>query len=255
MNVLNPWALGIGAAAIALPIAVHFLTRPRPRRMSLPTVRFIRSAVEQRRARHRLRDWLLLALRSLAVILLACAFARPLLGRQPLISARDGANATRVVIVDVSQSMSAAVNGVTPIASARDVAASYLNYRSDLEADLILAGATPRLAMPHTSTNFPAMREQLASANVESERIDVTAAINEGSRLLANSPASRRRELVIVSDFPAHQLGGDRLRAVASGYEDSIRIRRRHGCARQPRHHKGHTRGENRTRSINSIRR
>src|SRR5687768_1820152 len=103
MNFLHPWALGIGAAAIALPIVIHWLTRPRPVTMPLSTLRFVREAVQQRRARHRLRDWLILLLRALAVALLAWAFARPLLGSKPLMADAPG-DAVRLVILDRSQS-------------------------------------------------------------------------------------------------------------------------------------------------------
>jgi len=42
--------------------------------------------VRQKRARHRLRDWIILLLRAGAVALLAWAFARPLIGAKPLIA-------------------------------------------------------------------------------------------------------------------------------------------------------------------------
>ena len=35
MNFINPWALAIGAAAVALPVVIHLLTRPRPIRLPL----------------------------------------------------------------------------------------------------------------------------------------------------------------------------------------------------------------------------
>src|SRR3954469_17914998 len=106
MTFLHPWAIVLGLAAAALPIAIHLLTKPRPVRMPLSTIRFVRAAVRQRRARSRLRDIIILGLRALAVILLAAPVARPLLGKpQPqLIAADDSAHSARVVLLDVSQS-------------------------------------------------------------------------------------------------------------------------------------------------------
>ena len=71
MTFLHPWAILIGAIAAGLPVAVHLLTRPRPVRMPLSTLRFVHEAVRQRAARHRLRDFLILALRTVAVLLIA----------------------------------------------------------------------------------------------------------------------------------------------------------------------------------------
>src|SRR5437899_12775593 len=105
MNFLHPWAIALGLAAAGLPVLVHWLTRPRPVRLPLSTIRFVREALKQKRARHRLRDILILLLRGLAVLLLAWAVARPLLGTRPLIGAEEGGSAVRVVILDVSQSM------------------------------------------------------------------------------------------------------------------------------------------------------
>ncbi len=202
MAFLNPWALMIGAFALGLPVAIHLLTRPRPRRMPLPTIRFVLQAVAQRRARHRLRDWLLLSVRVLAAAALACAFARPLLGERPLIAADDRGQATRVVVMDVSQSMGAAERGVTPIERARDVAGRvYLAPRAGLRSIVILAGAYPRMALGSATENSGALRRQLADASVRPEEMDVAAAINEAARILAASPQEHRREVVIVSDF------------------------------------------------------
>src|SRR3954468_22662026 len=102
MNLLHPWALLIGALAIGLPVLIHWLTRPRPVRLPLSTVRFVREAVQQRRARHRLRDFLTLALRTLAVLLLAWTIARPLTGALSPVAAGEEGPAGRVVVLDVS---------------------------------------------------------------------------------------------------------------------------------------------------------
>ncbi len=119
MNLLHLWPIYLGAAALALPVLVHWLTRPRPMKLPLSTLRFVRESVQQRRARQRLRDFLVLALRTAAVALLATALARPLIGDR-FGAAADGAGAvSRVVIVDVSQSMAAVANGVEVFERAR----------------------------------------------------------------------------------------------------------------------------------------
>ena len=82
---LHPWAAVAGLAALGLPLIIHLLTRPRPVRMPLSTIRFVRQAVQQKRARYRLRDFLILLLRSAAVCLLGWAFARPMLGAKPVV--------------------------------------------------------------------------------------------------------------------------------------------------------------------------
>ena len=115
MSFVHPWIIVAGAAAATLPVIVHLLTRPRPVRMPLSTIRFVREAIQQRRAQHRLRDWIVLALCTLAVLLLALAIARPLLGPQPLVAEVQEGDAVRVVLLDLSQSMAATSGGIQAI--------------------------------------------------------------------------------------------------------------------------------------------
>src|SRR4051794_7746260 len=178
MTFLHPWAVGLGVLAAALPVAIHWLTRPRPARLPFSAVRFVREAVRQRRARSRLRDWVVLALRTLAVLLIAWAVARPLAGRQPLVAPGQSGAAARVVLLDVSQSMGAGTRGVQPLERARPLAARYLSEQPGLQANLVLAGASPRPVFDTPSGNFQALRAEVARAEVLPERLNVQAAVN-----------------------------------------------------------------------------
>jgi len=204
MSFLNFWAIGIGAAALAAPLVIHWLTKPRPVRMPLSTLRFVREAVRQRRAAHLLRDVLVLGLRVLAVAMLALAVARPLLGPQAHAGNRPTGDAVRVVLVDVSQSMGATVGATQQIAQAQAVAANqYLQYEPGLWANLIMAGATPRAVFDGPSTNFEILRDELSRCQALPERLDVKAALERAGQMLAPTSETdkRRRELVILSDF------------------------------------------------------
>ncbi len=204
MSFLHLWAIGIGAAAVAAPVVIHWLTKPRPVRMPLSTLRFVREAIHQRRARHLLRDLLILGLRTLAVVMLALAVARPLFGPQPLAADRQSGDTVRIVLVDVSQSMAATVGATQQIAQARTLAANqYLQYETGLWANLILAGATPRTVFEGPSTNFETLRDELSRCQALPERLDVKAALERAAQMLAptSEQDKRRRELVIFSDF------------------------------------------------------
>src|SRR5204862_247205 len=100
MSLLHPWMFAAALAAMGLPVLVHWLTRPRPRPFPLSTVRFVFEAVQQRRARHRLRDAIVLLLRTVAVLLLGAALARPLLAGRNSARAADASHVTRVVLLD-----------------------------------------------------------------------------------------------------------------------------------------------------------
>jgi len=203
MTFLHPWAILIGIVAATGPVLLHWLTRPRPVRLPLSTLRFVREAVHQQRTWHRLRDFVLLCLRTLAVLLIALAMARPQWGQPAQVSDLQGSDAVRVVILDVSQSMAARSGAVEQIERARTVAANYLRYRPGLVANLILAGARPQGVFDTPSTNFDVLRDELARCRALPQRIDVNRALDMAARMLAPKLENdhRRRELVVVSDF------------------------------------------------------
>lgn len=204
MSFLHPWALAIGAVAVGLPILVHWLTRPRPVRLPLSTVRFVREAVHQRRAIHRLRDWIILALRTLAVLLLAWAFSRPLLGGRELLDDGEAGQVARVVVLDVSQSMGAVQRGIESFERARATAAEHLDGRSGLRAGLILAGAQPQHAFDSLSSNLAELRRELAEARPRPERCDAQQALIAAAELLGSAAGEApRRELIVVTDLQA----------------------------------------------------
>jgi len=200
---VHAWAISVGAAALGLPVLIHWLTRPRPMRMGLSTIRLVQEIVNQRRARARIRDWLILLLRSAAVALLAITFARPLFNKQPMVATDDDdGSAIRVVVVDQSISMGALSGGATLFERARGVAAAHLQGSPDRRTNLILAGARARPIFDAPQSNTGALREGLSNAAVRPERLNAVAVIQAAGDMLARSgEENARRQLVIVSDF------------------------------------------------------
>jgi len=76
MTFLNASLLA-GLLAIAIPVAVHLISRRQPRRVIFPATRFLQHRIESSRSKLRVRRWWLLALRILAVAAFAIALARP----------------------------------------------------------------------------------------------------------------------------------------------------------------------------------
>ncbi len=171
--------------------------------MPLSTLRFLREAIHQRRSRNVLRDILILLLRTVAVLLIALAIARPQWGERPLVSDQLDGDAVRVVALDVSQSMAATDRGVAAMERARTNAAQHLRYRPGLKANLLLVGAETRSVFDAPSVNFDQLRDELAKAEALPQRVDVRKFVEAASKMLAPvSPEDRRRrELVIISDF------------------------------------------------------
>jgi len=203
MTLLHPWAAALGTAALVIPIAIHLLTRPRPVRAPLSTVRFVREAVQQKKSRHRLRDILVLLLRGLAVVLLGWAFARPMLRAKPVIDTAEPGSVMRVIVIDDSLSMAAVSGSTTAFDRARSAAAGYLRYQPGLRADVIISAARPKPVFDGVSTNIGALRDAVEASKPQPQRTDAQAAINRAGEILASAPqsAGSRMELIIISNF------------------------------------------------------
>ncbi len=92
-----------GAAVVAAPVLIHLLARRRFRRIRWAAMDFLLDAERRNRRRLRMEEWVLLALRCLAVILLAAMIARPFLQASGLAVAWAGTRRTeRVFVLDDS---------------------------------------------------------------------------------------------------------------------------------------------------------
>lgn len=72
----------LGIAAVAGPILIHLLIRPRFKRIPYTMIDFLEVSQKQSRATRRLRELLILLLRCAIVALMACMFAEPFLRLQ-----------------------------------------------------------------------------------------------------------------------------------------------------------------------------
>ncbi len=104
--VLGSPQLLAGLALVAGPVLVHLLARARPAVREYPSLQLIRQVMRRTLRVRRPHDWLLLAVRTLAIAALAAAFIRPVFfGATPLAAA--GEKKAVVIVLDRSASMAA----------------------------------------------------------------------------------------------------------------------------------------------------
>jgi Aerotolerance regulator N-terminal/von Willebrand factor type A domain/Beta-galactosidase trimerisation domain len=101
MSFLNPLFL-LGLAALSVPVIVHLVRRTKAPRVEFPSLMFVRRVPQRTIRRRRLQNLLLLALRSLAFMLLVLGFARPYFGTGANQKSGQRAN---VIMLDNSLSM------------------------------------------------------------------------------------------------------------------------------------------------------
>ncbi|HRP64091.1 MAG TPA: BatA domain-containing protein, partial [Phycisphaerales bacterium] len=97
MTFVTAWLAAAGAAAMAIPILIHLLSRQRRKPIEWAAMRFLLEAIRKHKRRLQLQQILLLATRCLIVLLLGAALARPILSQAGLL-ARGGNRAVYLVI-------------------------------------------------------------------------------------------------------------------------------------------------------------
>src|SRR5262245_62055497 len=102
---VHPGFFLAGIAAIAVPVLIHLLNRPRPRVVDWAAMEFLLEAERASRRRIQLQYWLLLLLRSLAVALVGFILARPFVSTNSSSALLPAAEFERIFVLDDSLSM------------------------------------------------------------------------------------------------------------------------------------------------------
>ncbi len=194
----SPALLGLLALA-ALPAIVHLISRARPPEYRFSNIDFLRRVLRRTARVRRPKDWLLLVLRTLALLALAAAFISPLLVSKNI--ALPGEASTAVIVIDRSASMSAREGAGSRFDAALAEAAAFLESSKPSAANLIWIDAEPAAIFPEPGPNLAFLAEQIQTAQPRLEEGVLAAAIDIALRQLAT--AQGRRQLVIISDFQA----------------------------------------------------
>ena len=133
-----------GAAAIAIPIALHLFRRRTETIIDFPAVRLLHKAPVEQQRRRKIREWILLALRVTALALLAFAFARP------YFRSNVAAIASPITIVALDTSMSMSAPG--QFDAAREAARKAVSDApSSMLVGLVTFSDSATLAVPPTA--------------------------------------------------------------------------------------------------------
>ncbi|HEU4724509.1 MAG TPA: BatA domain-containing protein [Candidatus Eisenbacteria bacterium] len=197
LSFLNPsflWALPVAA----IPVLLHLLSRRRLPEVPFPTVSFLRVLEPREIRRIRLREILLLILRTLALLLLVLAFARPAVTPA---NAVTNAAAAVGILLDDSESMAAIEEHGRPRITEAKARASALVEASRAGDALVIAYAS-RGEEPAAERGDDRVRLRRALERVEAapRPARIAAALGSLERALERSPLTTR-ELYVVSDF------------------------------------------------------
>jgi hypothetical protein len=198
LTFLNPAFLWGGLAA-SIPVIIHLINRRRARVVQFPTVKFVLRSERRVARKYRVKQWLLLALRTLILFLLTTALAEPVL--QPNIGDVAEINQARAVVVILDNSMSMAYQraGVTSWELAKE--ASELVLQEIRPQDhavvlpLILSGEPPQAL----SSDRAGLMQQVGEIASTYEPAGFVLPFQRAYALLKSSDAPKK-EIIVITD-------------------------------------------------------
>ena len=201
MTFLNPLLL-LGLVAAAIPLIIHLFNFRRPRRVDFSSLAFVKELQKSTMQRVRIKQWLLLVLRTLAIACLVLAFARPTLTGGLAGTFGGRASSSLAVVLDNSLSMTLRDAQGEYMEQARSFAAAVVDQTAQGDELFVLTTAGDASATPPAYQNRSPALDAVASAEVQIGASTTTRAVGRAGALLAES-AHLNREVYVISDLQA----------------------------------------------------
>ena len=185
-----------GLAALAIPILVHLVHKERKEATPFPSLMFLRRTPYQHSRRQRIRDWLLFAMRALAFLLIAAAFARPVFSRAAAATATPAGGREVVVLLDQSFSMRYGDRWANALGAARR---AIDGLAAGDRATVVLFDDAARV-VSEPSSDRARLRAAIDSVRPTDGATRYAPALLLARRTIAASRLPKR-EVVVISDF------------------------------------------------------
>lgn len=200
---LHPGIALAAALSVALPVAIHFLFRRRRVPIDWGAMELLREAVRRTNRRLRLEQWVVLALRSLLVLVAGLAVAAPLVG-EALAAAR--AERTWVIVLDDGATSGLRIGSETELARVRDEALAIVAGRPSGDRVAIVRASVPAGLVLAPTADEAAVREALALVAPRDTPSELAGAIELALETIAAE--GRAGTIVVASGFRRASLSG-----------------------------------------------
>ncbi len=188
-------------AAMALPVIIHILNRRRVKKIRFSSLEFIAELNKRRMSKINLRRWIILLLRTLAVLCLVLAFARPTIrSTAPLFMPGDTPQHI-VICLDVSYSMGAEQEKGTAFTAAQALARQVVDECQGNDLLNVVAFSTRAdVAFEAGTRNKQVIKNAIDELDVSGEGTSTRGAVEAAADLIARSDVATG-EIYVISDF------------------------------------------------------
>ena len=203
----TPMLLG-GLVLAGIPVLIHLFHKRRYVEVEFGAMRFLIAATRKRARRTRIEQLILLVLRTLVLVLLVLALARPHFETGAGLLTVDQPT-HRIVVVDTSFSMQLGKNSEsdtgTSVERARDAVRRLVKNgrRGDAWNLVRISGREPFGVINLAAFNSEAVLDEVAALSTTDSAGDLAGAFETVLTMLKQAPEITRKEVVFVSDLQA----------------------------------------------------
>ena len=198
MTFLNP-AILFGLFAAGIPIALHFLNLRNLKKVNFSTLSFLKELQKTKIKKIKLKQWLLLLLRTSIIILLVMAFARPAL-KGPLGGGSAPAQTSAVIIIDNTFCMSALTANGSHLNQAKNIAKNLLSGFRKNDDVTIIPVSEPGRAGNRESTDFSSVSREIDNLQISPVSGTLYGAITAAAGIIGDSK-NFNKEIYILTDL------------------------------------------------------
>ncbi len=203
MIFLNPAVL-FGLLAAAIPVLIHLLNLKKLKRIEFSTLAFLKELQKNKIRKLKLKQWLLLALRVMLILLIVFAFARPTLKGVAIGGTTSAAKTTAVFIIDNTFSMSVITPEGSYFNQAKQIAGELINnlQEGDEAALVPVSGSEEELT---ATGNLIELSKKIKELQLSYVSGTLDKAIINAAKILGQS-RNFNKEIYIISDYQKGRL-------------------------------------------------
>ncbi|HKW13827.1 MAG TPA: BatA domain-containing protein, partial [Candidatus Krumholzibacteria bacterium] len=188
-----------GLVAAGVPVVIHLLNRRRVKKVKFSSLEFLEEVNRQRMRRLNLTRILILALRTLAVLMIVVAFARPTLRSGLLFAGAVPKNV--IVCLDNSYSMGVNQETGTAFDAAKKISKDIVDEAANNdEINVVLFAKTADPALEKGTRNRSVIKGAIDRARLSNQTTSLRAAVDRALALVKESDVEGG-EIYVVSDF------------------------------------------------------
>ena len=198
MTFLNPLAL-LGLFAATIPIILHLLNLRKLKTVEFSSLRFLKELQKTKIRRFKIKQIILLILRTLIIISAVIAFSRPTIEKNlPLMG--QYAKTSAVILIDNSFSMDLSDELGNRFNQAKNATISVLNsFKDGDEATIIQMTDPEKISLSSFTRNISMLKDDLSKIKISYQAAKLLESLRLAEKILENS-THLNKEIYVITD-------------------------------------------------------